>query len=243
VTKFVLIPGAGGDSWEWHLLVRELEARGHEAIAVTLPADDESAGWDDYADAVVEAIGDRREDLVLVAQSLGGFTAPLVAERVSVRMIVLLNAMIPLPGETGNAWWTNTDSKTDADAYAESIGLPKGATDDDRVVYFHDVPQPIVDQAYSRGEPSQSMTPMEQPFALSGWPDVPTRVVAGRDDRLFPASFQRRVARERLGIEADVVPGGHLLVLSHPTELAELLDRYVGRLADDRQQPARSSGR
>ena len=135
MSTFVLIPGAGSNSWEWHLLVRELEARGHGAIAVTLPAGDESAGWDAYADAVIEAIGNQREDLVLVAQSLGGFTAPLVAERVSVRMIVLLNAMIPLPGETGDAWWTNTASKTAADAYAESIGLPKPATDDDRVVY------------------------------------------------------------------------------------------------------------
>src|SRR6266545_3886606 len=89
MATFVLIPGAGGDSWEWHLLIRELEARGQEAIAVTLPAGDESAGWDEYADAVVEAMGDWREDLVLVAQSLGGFTAPLVAERVPVRMIVL----------------------------------------------------------------------------------------------------------------------------------------------------------
>ena len=86
------------------------------------------------------------------------------------------------------------------------------------------------------------MTPMEQPFALPGWPEVPTRVVAGRDDRLFPGSFQRRVASERLGIEADVVPGGHMLVLSHPTELAELLDRYVGLLDDDRQLPAPPSG-
>ena len=42
-------------------------------------------GWSEYADAVVDAIGDRRGDLVLVAQSLGGFTAPLVADRAAGR--------------------------------------------------------------------------------------------------------------------------------------------------------------
>jgi pimeloyl-ACP methyl ester carboxylesterase len=55
---------------------------------------------------------------------------------------------------------------------------------------------------------------------------VPTRVLAGRDDRLFPAAFQRRVARERLGIEADEIPGGHLVALSNPRELVDRLERY-----------------
>ncbi|HEY3163434.1 MAG TPA: alpha/beta hydrolase [Candidatus Limnocylindrales bacterium] len=227
MATFVLIPGAGGDAWQWHLLVLELEARGHEAIAVTLPSGDESAGWHEYADAVVEAIGRRRDDLVLVAQSLAGFTAPLVVDRLPVRLIVLLNAMVPLPGETGNAWWADTGQPAAAEAYAASIGLPPDAAGDDRVVYFHDVPEPIVDEAYRRGEPQQTMTPMSQSFALSAWPDVPTRVVAGRDDRLFPATFQQRIARKRLDLEADVIPGGHMVALSHPAELADLLVSYL----------------
>jgi len=103
MATYVLIPGAGGDGWQWHLVARELETRGHDAIPITLPSGDDRAGWSEYADAVVEAIGDRR-DLVLVAQSLAGFTAPLVCERVPVDLLVLLNAMIPRPGETGNDW-------------------------------------------------------------------------------------------------------------------------------------------
>ena len=49
-------------------------------IAPDLPSEDEAAGLWDYADAVVEAVGDRR-DLVVVGHSLGGFTAPLVCAR------------------------------------------------------------------------------------------------------------------------------------------------------------------
>jgi hypothetical protein len=52
-------------------------------------------------------------------------------------------------------------------------------------------------------------------------------VVAGRDDRLFPLEFQRRVARERLGTDVDVVPGGHLVALSRPAELTERLSQYL----------------
>jgi pimeloyl-ACP methyl ester carboxylesterase len=225
MATYGLIPGAGGDAWQWHLVARELEARGHVAVPVTLPTGDDGAGWNEYADAVVRAIGDR-SDVILVAQSLAGFTAPLVCERRPVELIVLLNAMIPVPGETGNDWWSNTGSGEAHRAYLKAIGLSEGDAGDDRIVYFHDVPDTVVDEAFARGEPQQSMTPMSQPFALDAWPDVPTRVIAGRDDRLFPVDFQRRVARERLGIEPDVLDGGHMLCLSQPRQLAEQLERY-----------------
>jgi hypothetical protein len=52
---------------------------------------------------------------------------------------------------------------------------------------------------------------------------VPTRFLLCRDDRLFPAEFQRRVARERLGVEAEVLAGGHLIALSNPRDLADQL--------------------
>ena len=80
---FVLIHGAGDSVWYWHLVEPELRKRGHDVVAMDLPCDDESAGLAEYADTVVDALGQRRH-LVLVAQSSGGFTAPLVCERVPV---------------------------------------------------------------------------------------------------------------------------------------------------------------
>ena len=222
MATYVLIPGAGGDPWEWHRLAPELASRGHDVVPVTLPSGDDEAGWAAYADAIVDAVGDRT-GLVLVAQSLAGFSAPLACGRVEVELLVLLNAMIPVPGETGNAWWANTNRKEAEQAYFASIGLPAEAAQDDAVVYFHDVPAAVVEEAFKR-EPQQSMTPMEQPWPLDSWPEVPTRVVVGRDDRLFPAAFQRRVARERLGIDVDEIDGGHMVALSHPRELSELLE-------------------
>jgi pimeloyl-ACP methyl ester carboxylesterase len=194
MATYVLIPGGGGDAWEWHRVAPELEARGHDVVPVDLPAGDDSAGWSEYADAVIAAIGGRTH-LVIVAESLGGFTAPIVCTRVPVDLLVMLNAMIPLPGETGNAWGSNTRRKEAERAYFASIGLPPEGADDDHVVYYHDLPPEVVAEAVTR-DPAQSMTPMEQPWPLDAWPDVPTRVLSGREDRLFPAAFQRRVARE-----------------------------------------------
>jgi hypothetical protein len=122
MATYVLIPGGGGDPWEWHRLVLELEARGHDALAVRLPAEDDTAGWSEYADAVIDAVGDRI-DLIVVAESMGGFTAPIVCTRRAVDVLVLLNAMIPVPGEAFNGWWSNTDSGAARRAYGDT-GIP-----------------------------------------------------------------------------------------------------------------------
>jgi len=226
---FVLIPGAGGDAWQWHLLVAELERRGRTAVAVDLPAGDDSAGWTEYAEVVVTA-ADGVADPVLVAQSMGGFTAPVVATRLPVRLIVLLNAMIPAPGETGGAWWANTGQSTARAELAAAQGRDASDEFDILVDFFHDVPDDVTARAMERGEPQQSSTPFAQPWPLDRWPDVPTRVLAGRDDRLFPLEFQRRVARERLALPVDDLPGGHLVALSRPVELADRLEAYVVQL-------------
>jgi pimeloyl-ACP methyl ester carboxylesterase len=224
-TTYVLIPGAGGDAWYWHLVVPRLQERGHNVVAVSLPAGDDSAGWTAYADTIVESIGDRT-GVILVAQSLAGFSAPLVCERVRVELLVLLNAMIPQPGETGSEWWSNTGQGEAMQSHLTALGLSPDVADDDTTIYFHDVSPEVRAQALHRGEPEQSWTPMTQPWPLDAWPDVPTRVLIGRDDRLFPASFQRRIARRRLAIEADEIVGGHLVALSHPQELAERIEAY-----------------
>jgi pimeloyl-ACP methyl ester carboxylesterase len=223
MTTFVLVPGAGGRAWYWHRLVPELRARGHEAIAVELPAGDDDAGFAEYADVVVAVIGDRRDGVVLVGQSMGGFTVPLVAERLPVQEIVLLNAMVPKPGESGGEWWDVTGQAAARIACAERDGRsPDGF--DPVVDFLHDVPPDIAREAMADGEIEQSGTPFEKPWPLAGWPGVPTRFLQGREDRFFPLEFQRRVVAERLpGVEVEELPGGHLLALSRPTELAEAL--------------------
>jgi pimeloyl-ACP methyl ester carboxylesterase len=225
---FVLIPGAGGEAWYWYRLVAELESRGHAAVPVDLPAGDDSAGWAEYTDAVVAAAGDAR-DVVLVAQSMGGFTGPLVCDRLPVRLLVMLNAMIPNPGETGGDWWGNTGQHQAYAELAAAQGRVLGDEFDVEGVFFHDVPDDVTATAMAR-EPEQSDTPFTQPWPAQRWPDVPTRVVVSRADRLFPLEFQRRVARERLGLPVDEIPGGHLVALSRPRELAGRLESYAGAL-------------
>ncbi len=217
MTAFVLIPGGGTDPWYWHLTAAELRAGGHDTVAVDLPCDDDSAGLAEYADAVVDAVGDRT-DLVLVAHSLGGFTAPLVCDRLPVGLVVLVSAMVPAPGESPGEWWGNTGHRQldpDEDVFA---------------AFLNGVPPDLAAEAIRRDR-DQSATPFERPWPLEKWPDVPTRFLLCRDDRFFPPDFMRRVVRDRLGVVPDEIGGGHCVMLSHPEELAA---RLIACLPDRR---------
>ena len=55
---------------------------------------------------------------------------------------------------------------------------------------------------------------------------MPTRFILATKDRFFPPDFQRRVVRERLGIEPDEIDSGHLPALAEPYELAAMLLRF-----------------
>jgi pimeloyl-ACP methyl ester carboxylesterase len=223
MTTYVLIPGAGSDSWYWHLVVPLLRDRGHDVVAVDLPCDDDSAGLAEYADTVVDAIGDR-SDLVVVAQSMAGFTAPLVCERVPVQLMVLVAAMVPLPGECPGDWWANTGHEEAMNKQAKIDGRAPGY-DDPVGLFLHDLPPELV-AASATNVRNQSGTPFEKPWPVDAWADVPTAFLLCRDDRFFPAEFMRRVVRERLGIVPDEMAGGHLPALGHPEELVERLEAY-----------------
>lgn len=191
---------------------------GHEAIAVDLPGDDETAGLPRYTELVVDAIGSR-DDVVLVAGSLGGFTAPLVCERVPVRELVLVNAMIPEPGELARDWWAHTGA-IEAQAAAAGAG---GYGPFDLATYFlHDVDTDIAAEGEAHQRPEAGIV-FESVCDFRAWPAVGIRVLAGADDRFFPVALQRRVARDRLGVEVDVLPGGHLLPLAQPGLVADYL--------------------
>lgn len=221
MATFVLIHGAGDVGWYWHLLEAELRERGHDVVAPDLPCDDDAAGLPEYADAVVAAVGGRT-DLVVVAQSFGAFTAPLVCDRVPVGLLVLLAGMIPSPGEPPEDWPANTGHEQ----ARRELDAREGPPPDDVALFYQDVPAELAAEALRRGR-RQSATPGKEPWPLRAWPSVPTRFLLCRDDRFFPAAFLRRVVRERLGIAPDEIDGGHCVALSRPEELADRLEAYL----------------
>ena len=215
----LLVPVPGSDGWFWHQLQAALEPRGHRAIAVTLPGDNDAAGLAEIADAIVE--GSRAAGpVVLVAQSMGGFSAPLAVDRLDVERLVLLDAMVPAPGErpglvgggrAGRGSSQRRASRPPAGGVRRRPRLLPRCTGGGH------------EGGLLPPQPDGSDRTFEEPWPLETWPDVPTSGLAGADDRLFPVELQQRVARDRLGIDLEVVPGGHLVALANPEVVADRL--------------------
>ena len=219
MVTFAFIHGAGDVGWYWHLVEAELRRRGHDTVAPDLPVEDDTAGLSRYADVVVDAIGDRH-DVVVVAQSFGGYVAPIVAQRTKARLIVLVAAMVPLPGESAEEMFRVTGWQPES-----------GDDSSTRAIFYHDVPPELAEEAISRGR-RQSDTPGSEPWPLAAWPDIPTRFIVCRNDRFFPARWLRGIVRDRLGITPDETDSGHCPALSRPVELAHLLEGHVSSIVE-----------
>lgn len=208
MATFALIHGGGSSAWDWHLVVAELRARGHGAIAVDLPIEDEAAGLEEYARTVTAAVADARH-VIVVGHSLGGFTAPLVAESLAADGLVYLAGMIPWPGETFGDWWSNT-------GYDREI-----VSGDELTQFFSGVPDDLVREAQLR-ERDQQGAWMSLPWP-GAHPTMPTGAILCRDDGFFPAAFMARLIRERLDVDPIVIRGGHYAPLSEPEAVVAAL--------------------
>ena len=164
MSTFVLIPGAGGTASFWYRVTPLLEAGGHEAIAVDLPGADESAGCPNTPIWSSRPWRDR-EDVVLVAQSMGAFTAPMVCARGPVRLLILVNAMIPQPGETPGEWWGTPARKRRGVAAARDGGY--SAELDLETYFLHDLPAEVLASGETSGGPEADIA-FGQPCASTG---------------------------------------------------------------------------
>jgi pimeloyl-ACP methyl ester carboxylesterase len=160
--------------------------------------------------------------VVVVGQSFGGHTAPIVADRIGGRLIVLVAGMVPSPGESAEEMFERTGW--------QSATRKNSSTRD---IFYHDVPADIADEAMRRGGRHQSATPGAEPWPMPSWPAIPTRFVLCRRDGFFQAGWLRALVRARLPVEPEEIDSGHCVALSRPGELARLLDRYAAEIQAD----------
>lgn len=222
-----LVHGSYHGGWCWDLLTPELERLGHRVITVDLPISDPTLGAAEYADTVAKAIGPKSKPL-LVGHSMGGLVIPLVATRRPVRRLVFLAAFLPLPGMSANDQRAGEpiDGRvapvatewTDLGDDVWMIG-PHTATE----LFYHDTPAPTARWATQRLRP-QSYRVLAETTPLTAWPEVERASIVCREDRAINPDWVRTAARERLGVDAIELGGGHSPFLSRPSELARILD-------------------
>ena len=222
-----LVHGSYHGAWCWDFLTPELERLGHRVITMDLAISDPSLGAADYARTVDAAIGPDSEPL-LVGHSMAGLVIPLVAARRPVSRLVFLAAFLPAPGRSANEQRATeaidgrvaprTAQWTDLGDDVWMVG-PNTATE----LFFHDAPAAVARWATQRLRP-QSYRVMSETTPLDGWPAIESRSIVCRDDRALNPDWVRSASRERLGVDAIELGGGHSPFLTRPNELAQVLD-------------------
>jgi len=203
MATFTLVHGAWHGGWAWDRLTPELEALGHTVATPDLPCDEPAADVQDYARFVPAAD-------VVVGHSLGGLTIPLVPARLR----VFLCALVPGVGL--------------ADTYVPGFGDSRVSDDLGRSYYpdpddgARELQYPPELFALAQKLRRQSRVPRDG-AAHGVVPDGPRAYIVCTRDAAIRPDWQRAVAREQLGVEPLELDAGHSPMLTHPRELAALL--------------------
>lgn len=243
--RFVFVHGGFHAAWCWERAISELEASGHEGVAVDLPGHgarvDEESTLANRRDAIVAALAaGRPEKSVLVGHSGGGFDATLAADAEPdlVSHIVYLAAALPREGRTYPEAMAMRDSNDikegefDADV-GQMLGYLK--FDDDGAMWFadfdgawkyfyHDCDEATARWAFERLGPERfgdtTVTPVCVPRFWAA--DLPRSFIRCLQDQSMPQWLADTVTR-RLGVEQLTIDTSHSPFLSRPRELAELV--------------------
>ncbi len=222
MTTFALIHGASHASWHWYLVEAELRNHGHSTISVDLPCEDRLSGAAEYAEVTLRALAATDGDVVLVAHSLGGLTAPLVAAHRPVRRMVFIAGLLPVVGMSLN----DQMAASDLEIILPGVAGVDGANGIDVTaaieVFYPDAPRDLAEAAVrrlrrQRGRPFREVTPLQK------WPDVPSAYLVCAADQVVNPAWARREVPGRLGIEPVEIQGDHSPFLARPAELAGLL--------------------
>ncbi|MBW4631422.1 MAG: alpha/beta hydrolase [Iphinoe sp. HA4291-MV1] len=243
-----LVHGAYLGAWCWDLLTQDIEARGHQTVAVDLPIEDPTAGVAQYAEVVSKALQGFEDDVVLVGHSMAGLIIPLVASQRPVRQLVFVDGLIPHIGVS-----LLDQSYDEADPnFLKAIGyeLPEA----DKLDQFRDEPNifnpaalginPLQDEAvamefiFHGSSPdmvrwafpklrNQQFLYISEVSPLQAWQDVECTYIVCGEDRILSPAWCRYAARKRLGVDAIELPAGHYPMFSHPAQLADVLAKVA----------------
>lgn len=215
----VLVHGMNMDGGAWRAVYDRLTADGYRVTAVQLPM---TSMEDDIA-ATRRAIDAQDGPVVLVGHSYGGMVISQAGVDPNVKALVYVAAFQPEIGESLASLNASIPGELPADAILMF----------DDGYYVVDPDAWIADVANGLPEAEARYTAIFQTPANSSlfgyraeaaaWHDIPAWAAIAAEDRTIAPALQRQMAG-RSGARMVEIDGGHLLHMSHPQEIAALIE-------------------
>jgi pimeloyl-ACP methyl ester carboxylesterase len=217
--NIVLVHGAWADGSCWSGVIERLQAEGYH---VTSPQFPETATADDVA-RLRQVLNPEDGPTIVAGHSYGGqIMTALGTDAPNVAGLVYIAAFALDEGESLGALLSQGPTppaiahlSTDRQGF---MWLPR----DDFVQHFAgDVDPARAEVLHAAQQPIASST-FAQPMGVPAWRSLPSWYLVATQDEAIPPDAQRMFA-DRMGATTIEVPSGHLAMVSHPDETAQLI--------------------
>jgi pimeloyl-ACP methyl ester carboxylesterase len=224
----VLVHGSWADALSWQGVIPLLQRDGYHVVAVENPL---TSFADDVA-TTRRVIDAQPGPVVVAAHSYGGaVTTAAAAGRPNVRALVYVAAFAPDEGELLSALLGRFgDSDINAAIAPDAAGAFYIDLARFHEVFAGDLP----------AEQASVMAATQKPFAGSifgasvegapAWRTIPSWYVVARNDRVIKPELQRFMA-QRMGARTSELDSSHVAYISHPTEVAHLIEEAASSVA------------
>jgi pimeloyl-ACP methyl ester carboxylesterase len=217
VKSVVLVHGAFADGSGWKPVAAILE---HDGYAVSVVQEPETTFEADVA--ATRLVLDRSGPCVLVGHSYGGMIITEAGVHPSVKALVYIAAFEPSVGES--AAGLNSKTPAAANSIAPVGGgflevKPEAFPED----FAADVPKPLA-HFMAISQVPISMEAFGAKATAAAWSQKPSYAVVAKQDRMINPDLERFMTG-RAKSHTIELPGSHAVFLSHPQEVAALIEK------------------
>jgi pimeloyl-ACP methyl ester carboxylesterase len=217
VKSVVLVHGAFADGSGWQPVATILERDGYTVYVVQQPLTSLEADV-----TATRIVLDRSGPCVLVGHSWGGMIITEAGTHASARGLVYINAFQPDVGETAGGLQNRTPPA------AKSVGPVGGGFVAVKPEAFHDdfaadIPQSVAHFMAISQVPIAASS-FDAPVKATAWSKKRSYAVISSNDRMINPDLERFMSR-RAKSETIELTGSHAIFLSHPKEVAALIEK------------------
>jgi pimeloyl-ACP methyl ester carboxylesterase len=229
VKNIVLVHGANNDGSAWRGVYDILTKDGYRVSIVQQPL----TGLADDVAATKRVVDRQEGPVILVGHSYGGTIITVAGADPKVRALVYVAALQPDVGETANKLAASmpglapsSDFKATSDGFI-FIDPAKFAAD-----VGADLP-PAQAQFMANSQMPIAAAAFETPAAVAAWHDKPSYgIIATADHALNPKLARWMYKRSRA--EVVEIKASHLVYISHPHEVASVIERAARASAENK---------
>jgi pimeloyl-ACP methyl ester carboxylesterase len=217
VTSVVLVHGSFADGSGWKPVADILKHDGYAVLVVQEPL----TGF--AADVVAtRLVLDRAGPCVLVGHSWGGMIVTEAGTHPNVRSLVYVNGFQPAVGETAGGLQAKIPPLSN-NVVSVGGGFVQEKPETFRADFAADVPESVahfmsISQAPITAESFSAKT------SVAAWSQKPSYAVVSTQDRMINPELERFMAT-RAKSQTIELQGSHAIFLSHPKEIAALIEK------------------